>query len=278
MNIVLAQHARQVLDRLVGFQISPLLSKRINSGETKYLSAGRCQTPALRLIYDKEKEIVVEKGTQYQVNGFFSHLLRFELSKRLNTKEECISFLEKSKEFSHELTIEPTQQKNISAPLPFNTSSLLQSANILLHLSPKETMRYCQQLYQAGYITYMRTESIKYSEMYLLKVREYISDKYSPEFIGDLLLLQNQNLNLNNDFDCPHEAIRITNINCNMIICNEDKETTKDKESRQKLYDLIRKRSIESCMSDYIYKQTIAKLTTPLNDSHYKYVLDIPIF
>lgn len=279
MNIVLAQHARQVLDRLVGFQISPLLTKRINSSETKYLSAGRCQTPALKLIYDKEmkrnEDNKNQKQNQYQINGFFfsqNSPLKFELSKKLNSKDECVSFLEKSKEFPHELKIEPTQQKDISAPLPFNTSSLLQNANILLHLSPKETMYYCQQLYQTGYITYMRTECTKYSEMYLLKIKEYIVENYSLEYIGNFNLLQN---NGNTE---AHEAIRITNIYCSKVIITIGEEKEKEKEKRQKLYDLIRKRSIESCMSNYVYKQTIIKLTSPINDTYYKYILDIPVF
>jgi DNA topoisomerase-1 len=276
MNIVLAQHARQVLDRLVGFKISPLLSKRMNSIP---LSAGRCQTPALRLIYDREitneKKEEKNKKTQYQIHGYFfsQNNIKFELSKKLTTKEECISFLEKSKEFSHELTIGIPIQKKQSAPLPLNTSSLLQSINTILQLSSKETMYYCQQLYQAGYITYMRTESTKYSEMYLLKAREYISDTYSPEFVGDLSLLQNQNSPHE-----AHEAIRITNLNCSTVMISVEKEKEKDKENRQKIYDFIRKRSIESCMSNYIYNEINIQLTCPLIDVYYKYNIDIPIF
>ena len=318
MDIVFAQHARQVLDRLVGFQISPLLTKRINSSETKYLSAGRCQTPALRLIYDKEisneKKIII---TKYQVNGYFfsqnSNInsfkfpLTFELSKNLDTQQECIHFLELSREFSHELIIEKPQQKRISAPIPFNTSTLLQTANNILHFSPKETMYYCQQLYQAGYITYMRTESTKYSETFLSNVREFILhlssfktptewaemskerrtdcaslmrngvkeldtiDIHEPtslHYLGNLSELQNSTL------ICPHEAIRVTNLDCTMVSI---KSSLKDVKQLQDVYDLIRKRTIESCMTDYVYNNIVIKITAPMN-SHYTYHLDIPIF
>jgi DNA topoisomerase-1 len=282
MNIVFAQHARQVLDRLVGFQISPLLTKRMNNnGEMKYLSAGRCQTPALRLIYDRENtldididiDIDIDTNT-YTINGFFfSQQLKFVLSQKLITKEKCISFLEKSREFSHEMKIENPQQKNISPPLPLNTSSLLQSANTLFQLSSKETMNYCQQLYQAGYITYMRTESVVYSKTFISKVNKYIAGTFSPEYIGNIELLQNQNQN-----DCPHEAIRVTDLYCKEISLSMLKESPKQKEQRQKLYSFIWKRSIESCMSDYVYKQTIVKITAPLPEYYYEYVVDIPVF
>lgn len=279
MNIVLAQHARQILDRLVGFQISPLLTKRMNSSEKQYLSAGRCQTPALRLIYDKvmQKSIGTSSFSKdkYQVTGiFFSQKsLKFNLSEKIETKEQCISFLEKSKYFNHELILENPNKKTKSAPIPFNTSSLLQYANIVLQLSTKETMSYCQQLYQNGYITYMRTESTKYSEMFLLKAKEFIIEKTnSLEYIGDLSKIQNINV------DCPHEAIRVTNIYCSCISLDFEKESQKQKEQRQKLYYMIWKRSIQSCMSDYNYKEIVTKITTPIEDVYYQYIVDIPLF
>ena len=296
MNIVFAQHARQILDRLVGFQISPLLTKRITSSSSssnQYLSAGRCQTPALRLIYDKEKKALSQqKKDTYPYQAFgsffsqkssansFSFPLKFTLSHTIETKEECISFLEKSKGFNHELLLENPQQKELTPPIPFNTSSLLQAANIQLNLSPKETMMYCQQLYQNGYITYMRTENTKYSEMFLTKVREFIIEKTnSPEYIGNLIELQNQNSN--SEIACPHEAIRVTNLICSNIsldLGNNEIENQHQKEQRQRLYVLIWKRSIESCMSNYIYKQIIIKITSPNEGIYYKYVLDIPVF
>ena len=273
MNIVFAQHARQIL---VGFQISPLLTKRMNSSEKQYLSAGRCQTPALRLIYDKEMQMskCASSKEEYQITGlFFSQKsLKFNLSEKIETKEQCISFLEKTKYFNHELILENPNKKTKSAPIPFNTSSLLQYANIVLQLSTKETMSYCQQLYQNGYITYMRTESTKYSEMFLLKAKEFILEKTnSLEYIGDLSNIQNIT------FDCPHEAILVTNIYCHSISLDFEKESQKQKEQRQKLYYIIWKRSIQSCMSDFIYKEIVAKITAPI-ELYYKYVLEIPLF
>jgi len=283
MNIVFAQHARQVLDRLVGFQISPLLTKRLNTdSDSKFLSAGRCQTPALRLIYDRAQIDIptTDNDKKYTVAGFFfSQKIKFILSEKLITKEKCVLFLEKSREFSHEMKIEPSQQKNIPAPIPLNTSTLLQSANILFQLSPKDTMQYCQQLYQGGYITYMRTESVIYSKTFLSKVTKYISDVFSPEYIGiDIGILETASASS----DYPHEAIRVTDLYCKEVSILNNKDTQKDKDQRQKLYSFIWKRSIESCMSNYVYKQTVAKITAPFIDSndryYYEYILDIPVF
>jgi DNA topoisomerase-1 len=275
MNIVLAQQARQVLDRLVGFQISPLLTKRINNGDTPPLSAGRCQTPALRLIYDREekKKNVGEKIQKYQVNGyFFSQMLMFTLQKKINTIEECICFLEKTREWKHELKLNDPQEKKMKAPIPFNTSLLLQTANTQLQLSPKQTMLYCQQLYQNGYITYMRTESTNYSETFLSKVHAFILEK-----TGSLEYISSESVKKENTH--AHEAIRVTNLHCSYkeIAFDIEKETRKDKEQRQKLYQLIWKRSIESCMSEYIYKHIQVIITAPF-DYYYTYELDIPIF
>ena len=285
MNIVLAQHARQVLDRLVGFQISPLLTKRINNNTS--LSAGRCQTPALRLIYDREmatlddNDIYDNKNNNtFIVNGFFfSQNIKFILSQKLITKEKCILFLEKSREFIHEIKIETPQQKKKSAPLPLNTSALLQCANTLFQLSSKDTMKYCQQLYQAGYITYMRTESIHYSKTFISKVNKYITDVFSPEYIGIDIDIESQ-ISLTLSSDCPHEAIRVTDLYCKKVSINVEKDS--QKEQLQKLYYFIWKRSIESCMSDYIYKQTVTKITAPFIDPtdnyYYEHIIDIPVF
>jgi len=287
MNIVLAQHARQVLDRLVGFQISPLLTKRINSSEIKHLSAGRCQTPALRLVYDRElkclKDTMNENEKQkYQIIGYFfsqnssaksfSFPLKFILSEKISS--ECISFLETSKDFKHELILEKPQEIIKSAPIPFNTSSLLQTANIILQLSSKDTMLHCQQLYQNGYITYMRTESTKYSNLFLKKVRDFIIEKTnSQEYLNSFSQIENT------DFDCPHEAIHVTNLYCTSIANSFNaKMSEKEKEIQQKVYQLIWQRSVESCMSDYRIKQITARITSPIDNVYYIYVVDIPLF
>jgi DNA topoisomerase-1 len=273
MNIVNAQKARQVLDRLVGFEISPLLTKRLGTiQEKKSLSAGRCQTPALRLVYDldqaNEKK---ERSFQYQTTGtFFESKIPAILNHHFETEKECETFLEESKTFSHIYSLETPVNKQTSAPCPFNTSTLLQYASVHLHLSPKQTMNYCQTLYQNGHITYMRTESTKYSLEFLNKIRECFDD---PTWIGDLAKIQNHNHNN------PHEAIRITNLEkCHLEEKDMDHVDDKAGFSRLKaVFDMIRYRTIESCMSDYQYREIQVKIRAP-QDKEYIHNLEIPVF
>jgi DNA topoisomerase-1 len=270
MNIVNAQKARQVLDRLVGFQISPLLSKRIAHSDTSFLSAGRCQTPALRLIYDLEQSS--SKGEiQYHTTGyFFQQNLACTLSHTFSAEQECITFLEESRQFKHTYSLDQAVSKTTNPPLPFCTSSLLQYASSHLHFSPKQTMNYCQILYQNGWITYMRTESIKYSQDFVKKVKEYVTD---PKWLGDLSKVQNYNENN------PHEAIRVTHLE-KRVLQKTDFECEIDNYELHRilaLYDKIRLRTLESCGSNYQYKQISLKITAPL-EYHYLYTIEIPAF
>ena len=284
MNIVHAQHARQVLDRLVGFQISSLLTKRvICSSKDTHLSAGRCQTPALRLIYDQEmKNTISDFPQKYMIYGSFftapTVASSFTLpivcllhsKKEKQTREECISFLNASKTHSHIFQLSKTQQKKTSAPKPFHTSSLLQAASHELHLSPKQTMYYCQLLYQEGLITYMRTESTKYSDTFLNQVVQYFTTKDELNYMGDLSLLKNTNI-LN-----AHEAIRVTNISKRSIDLEED--ANKETRDKSRLYDLIWRRSMESCMSEYVYQSTTITISSPFEDDNYLHDIEIPVF
>jgi len=273
MNIVNAQKARQVLDRMVGFEISPLLTKRLGTiQEGQHLSAGRCQTPALRLVYDldvaNEKK---ERSFQYQTTGyFFSPSIACLLNHSFENEKECEAFLEASKTHLHTYSLETPVNKNTSAPSPFNTSTLLQYASVHLHLSPKQTVHYCQTLYQNGHITYMRTESTKYSLEFLNKIRDCFDD---PSWIGDLERIQNHNHNN------PHEAIRITNIaKCHLEEKDIDHVDDAAGFSRLKaVYEMIRYRTIESCMSDYQYKEIKIKISA-LEDKEYIYLIEIPVF
>jgi len=274
MNIVNAQKARQVLDRMVGFEISPLLTKRLGTIQDKhYLSAGRCQTPALRLVYDldiaNEKK---ERSFQYQTIGTFfeSTPIPAILNHSFETEKECEAFLEASNTFSHIYSLDPPVNKNTSAPSPFNTSALLQYASVHLHLSPKQTMQYCQTLYQNGHITYMRTESTKYSLEFLNKIRDCFDD---PSWIGDLERIQNHHHNN------PHEAIRITNIaKCHLEEKDIDHVDDAVGFSRLKsVYEMIRYRTIESCMSDYQYKEIRVKIDAP-QEYAYIHLIEIPVF
>jgi DNA topoisomerase-1 len=268
MDLVHAQHARQVLDIIVGYKISPFLWKYLYNNKSNSLSAGRCQTPALRLVYDNEKEKEKSGGieTKYKSIGtFLQKQIPFELNHEFDTPEQVICFLEKSKSYHHKLTLDSPKESTKSAPKPFHTSRLLQTASNVLHISPKETMNLCQILYQSGYITYMRTESSKYSKSFLEQANKYIIDQWSSvKYVADFSKLENK------DASNPHEAIRVTNL--------ETKTISKEDDPRlAAMYRLIWKNTLESCMADAKYNNIKATITAP-EDHEYQYIIEIPVF
>lgn len=270
MDVVQAQHARQVLDIIVGFTISPVLWKKIYYSKSNALSAGRCQTPALRLVYENEKA-KKDLETKYKTIGhFFSRKIPFELNHTFFSESDIAPFLEKNAEFSHKMIIDDPKEKERSPPKPFNTSALLQSVNNQLHYSPKQTMQLCQKLYQSGHITYMRTENTKYAKPFLQQIEPFIVDKFgSREYLGNMDSLENK------DASNPHEAIRVTDIKAESFVDMDSKE--------QSLYKLIWKNTMESCMSNSKYKQILAKITSPHADgtkkaAFYELVLEITNF
>ena len=265
MDLVHAQHARQVLDMIVGYKISPFLWKYLYHNKSNSLSAGRCQTPALRLVYDNEKEKNAGVETKYKTNGnFLEKKILFELNHEFDTKEQVVDFMEKSKVFEHYLKVGSQKEIKKSAPKPFNTSRLLQTASSMLHISPKETMSLCQILYQNGDITYMRTDSMKYSTAFIGQAKKFITDEFQKnEYIGNVDVLENK------DNNNPHEAIRITHI--------EKRNISSDNNRLSSLYRLIWRNSIESCMADARYNATGIKIIAPLEKA-YQYTVEIPIF
>lgn len=262
MNLVYAQHARQVLDIIVGFKISPFLWKYIYSNKANSLSAGRCQTPALRLIYDNDRN-KKETESRYKTTGhFFEQNLEFILDHEFTDESEIRPFLELSADFSHRLSVSQPKETHQSAPKPFNTSRLLQASSNQLHMSPKETMGLCQQLYQDGHITYMRTDSIQYSKAFLLEAEKYIVDTFrSDQYLGDIDTLEQR------DNQNPHEAIRVTHIDMGSV----------DNPRLNSLYHIIWRNSIESCMSTAKYHSIIGTMTAPM-DMRYTHKIDIPLF
>jgi DNA topoisomerase-1 len=191
MDLVYAQQARQILDLLVGFKVSPMLWKFINNtkGKEGALSAGRCQTPALRLVYDNEQDI---KGSEerkvYNVTGYFTNSnLPFDLSPqgKLESEDTLTDFLDGSADFSHIYTCSKPITVLKKQPEPFTTSTLQQTASNELHYAPKETMRLCQTLYEGGYITYMRTDSKTYSQEFINSAKEYIIRNYEAKYINE---------------------------------------------------------------------------------------------
>ena len=268
MNIVHAQNARQVLDMYVGFKISPYLWRFLYSNKSAALSAGRCQTPALRLVYENQCEIdtYLKNGvqTKYKIQAyFFGKNLCFDLMNELDTFSQVEEFLEKSKSFSHTLSMEPSKESISSPPKPLSTSRLLQVASNQLSLSPKQTMEFCQILYQSGYITYMRTDSLFYSKEYLEKARSYIVSSWGESYLGNIDNIENKNANN------PHEAIRATNL--------EIQDVNSDNTKLCSLYKLIWRTSIESCMAPSIIECIPAIISAP-EENIYKYIVEIPKF
>jgi len=272
MNIVEAQQARQILDLLVGFKISPVLWGNISYKTAIPLSAGRCQTPALRLIYENQKEIDGSPGTKtYNTVGYFtSRNLGFELNYNYNNEVDMKQFLVDSATFNHEYLCGDIRTIIKKQPTPYNTSSLQQSSSVSLKLSPKATMSCCQKLYEAGYITYMRTDSTSYSNEFVIKTNDFIRKTYGKEFILTKSISESNNIQC--DTSSAHEAIRPTDI------CIESIEKSKTiGEKEMKVYLLIRKNTLESCMCQATYSCLTAVITAP-HQHEYKYSTEQVIF
>ena len=263
MNLVNAQMARQIMDFIVGFRISPLLWKLGN----KKLSAGRCQSPALRLICENDKEYESKEFTKsYNVTGYFtSHNIPFKLNKTFDNFEGELEdyFNQVEEEHKYDFTV---KKKEVKPPTPFSTSTIQQSASNNLHYSPKETMSLCQKLYEKGLITYMRTESTTYSSQFIKIVRDYIEDGYDIKYI-------NVNMNSQENQETAHEAIRVTDIRKKNL-------TTELEKKEETMYKFIWKNTIQSCMCDAIYETLYAKIhDINYSDSYYySYNCDKPIF
>ena len=277
MDTVNAQQARQILDLLVGFKVSPMLWKFISSpkGKEFSLSAGRCQTPALRLVYDNEQDIKrAEERKVYNVTGYFTNSnLAFDLSPqgKFESEDSTTDFLDGSADFSHVYTCSQPVKVYKKQPEPFTTSTLQQTASNELHYAPKETMRICQALYEGGYITYMRTDSKTYSQEFINLTKEYIIRNYEAKYINENIdnlitgtskpeVLKKKSKkaeskevkdNLRQE---AHEAIRPTNISL-----FELPETLDSKERR--MYKLIWENTLESCMSPASFYSITASIS-----------------
>ena len=271
MNMVRAQQARQVLDLLVGFTISPLLWKYVFKNAQNALSAGRCQTPALRLVYDNEMEARTKVGQQkHRIQAcFFPQNLMFELQKEFETETEVCEFLSLSATHPHKFMVHPQKLSERTPPKPFNTSAILQQANNLLHIGAKETMACCQTLYQLGHITYMRTENRKYSPIFIETATKYISGKWTDKHVHPTLM----ELNGNADTENPHEAIRVTNLNMQNLVLIGDKNTG----SIERVYRMIWQNTVQSCMAPAIFNLIPLEIDAPKNNL-YKHTFEIPKF
>ena len=259
MNVVNAQRARQVLDLLVGYKISPMLWKEFSNDS---LSAGRCQTPALRIVYDKHVEPSNETNS-YHVVGYFTSLnLKFSLDRTFDNKDDAFIFLNDCISLKFKYTCSDPVKKTYKPPKPLTTSSIQQACSNQLHLSPKDTMRILQHLYENGYITYMRTDSQQYSTEFISSVNKVILDRHGEKYV---------NLNFATDADdkCAHEAIRPTNIHL------EELSDVIDAKER-KVYKIVWTTTMQSLMSDSTSMKITAKIesTKIETDSDWAFTYD----
>lgn len=246
INLVNAQQARRVLDRLVGFELSPILWKKVRPS----LSAGRVQSVAVRLIVDREREVQNFVSTSaFKVTAIFmvgKSAVKAELDKRFSTEKEAHDFLDKCLKTSFTINSVETKPAKRSPAAPFTTSTLQQEAARKLGFSVAQTMLVAQKLYEAGKITYMRTDSVNLSETALDQAKEAINSNYGNKYHH-----VRQYKNKSKGAQEAHEAIRPTYIS-NQTISGERNE--------QRLYDLIWKRTIASQMADAELEKTTAKI------------------
>jgi len=267
MNIVHAQQARQIMDLLVGFKLSPTLWKHISNESS--LSAGRCQSPALKLIYDNQKNINSNEDVKiYNTIGYFtSKNIPFELNKKFESDKETESFLTGTGGFSHIYTCSNPVKSIKKQPEPFTTSRIQQTASNELHFSPKETMKICQDLYEGGYITYMRTDSKVYSCEFIDNVKKYITatfeERYISKNIDSLTSSSKEEKEKKEEIKDAHEAIRPTD-----IFLKELPDDLTSKERR--MYKLIWSNTLESCMPPAIYNAITANITA-FNSNNFSY-------
>ena len=256
LNRVDAQQARRVLDRIVGFELSPVLWKKVKPA----LSAGRVQSVAVRLIVEREREISAFKPeAAYRVIGEFllpgGELLKAELSQRLKTEDEAKALLEacKTARFSiGDVTVKPAKK---SPAAPFTTSSLQQEAARKLGFSVAQTMMVAQRLYEAGHITYMRTDSVNLSSLAINTTKDEIVKTLGERYLH----IRNYHTHTKGAQEA-HEAIRPTYISHHEINASSQEK---------RLYELIWKRTIASQMSDAELEKTTATIAVSGRKEHF---------
>ena len=248
-NLVNAQQARRVLDRLVGYELSPVLWRKVKTG----LSAGRVQSVSVRLIVEKEREIKnFLTNSTYKSIGTFKNSsginLKAELNNKFDSAEEVKAFLQKNINCTYTVSnVEKKPAKKSPTP-PFTTSTLQQEASRKLGFGVTRTMSTAQKLYEAGLITYMRTDSVTISEEAKSSILSKIESKYGDSYVN----LRNYK-NKNKSAQEAHEAVRPTDISVEDISYDYD---------QQRLYQLIWRRTISSQMSDAQIERTVVNINS----------------
>lgn len=248
LDLVNAQQARRVLDRLVGFELSPLLWKKISRGNS--LSAGRVQSVAVKILVEREREIMYfDPDTFYKVVADFkvsASPLRAELSKKIKTKSDAQSFLEDCAKATFsvgDIQVKPAKR---TPAAPFTTSTLQQEASRKLGFSVARTMSVAQKLYENGHITYMRTDSVNLSKLAMNAAKTVITKEFGEQYVKPRTFKSKSA-----GAQEAHEAIRPTYIN------NITVDAARDE---QRLYELIWKRTVASQMADAKLERTTIKI------------------
>ncbi len=251
INLVNAQQARRILDRLVGFELSGILWKKVRGK----LSAGRVQSVAVKLIVEQERLIrAFETKAFYRINAIFNVkneqgkiiALKAEGPSRFDTEGEALNFLEKCKEATYSIKnieVKPLKRRPTA---PFTTSTLQQEASRKLGFSVKRTMVVAQRLYEAGHITYMRTDSTSLSQIAVQNIAQEIEKNYGKEYIKT-----RQFKSKSSNAQEAHEAIRPTYVQAHNVGADRD---------QQRLYELIWKRTIASQMADAELEKTTVRI------------------
>jgi DNA topoisomerase-1 len=263
MSLVQAQQARQILDRLVGFELSPVVWQKVPGGK----SAGRVQSPAVRLLVEREREIAsFESSFNFKVTAEFTvpggsgkgddTVMKAELPRRFDSEAEAQSFLEHLLGANFTVSDVTTSPSTRNPAPPFTTSTLQQDANSRLGFGAKATMSSAQKLYQEGKITYMRTDSVNLSGQALAQAAEYIKSAFGEQY-HQVRKFKTKNASAQE----AHEAIRPTDISL-------ERATSNDYD--QRLYDLIRRRTLASQMSPAKLEKTVVTITIERDGKPFK--------
>lgn len=250
MNLVNAQQARRILDRLVGFELSPVLWKKVQAG----LSAGRVQSVSVRLIVEREKEIHnFDSKAFYRIVGEFTspkgQKFKADLNKRFESEAEAREFLKNCGTHKFKIAAKETKPAKKSPSAPFTTSTLQQEASRKLYFNVAQTMSVAQKLYEAGLITYMRTDSVNLSEDAIQAAKSEIESSYGADYSNP-----RRYSNKNKGAQEAHEAIRPTSMS---------KHRAGTSDQQKKLYELIWKRTLASQMADAQLERTTLRIDTP---------------
>ena len=250
MKLVEAQQARQILDRIVGFELSPVVWQKVPGGK----SAGRVQSPAVRLLVEREHEIDTFAGSsQFKVTAIFAagkQELKAELKQRFDSEDAARAFLESLASATFTVTDISTSPSSRNPAAPFTTSTLQQEANSKLGMGSRATMASAQKLYQEGRITYMRTDSVNLSSQAIAASADYIKRLYGIEY-SHVRKFKTKSAGAQE----AHEAIRPTDIT---------RESVSGSDYDQRLYDLIRRRTLASQMAPAKLENTT--ITISIND------------